>query len=64
MKDGTLGIRRGPKKFVTVTSTKEKEALKRKVAQLEKKLEKANLLLELQKKISDLMGLQQDSLNE
>lgn len=64
LKDGTLGIRRGRKKSVTFNSTKEKVALKRKVAQLEKKLEKANMLLELQKKISDLMGLQQDSLNE
>ena len=64
LENGTLSNKRGPKQSVPNAHTKEKKALKLKVAQLEKKLEKANMLLELQKKISELMGLQQASLNE
>ena len=64
LENGTLSNKRGPKQSVSDAHTKEKKALKLKVTQLEKKLEKANMLLELQKKISELMGLQQASLNE
>lgn len=64
LENGQLGVKRGPNKSVSKSDSKEKNYLKRKIELLEKKLERANALIELQKKISDLMGLQQISLNE
>lgn len=58
LEKGTLGIKRGPAKHISEADSKEKASLKRKIEQLEKKLERANSLIELQKKISNLMDLQ------
>lgn len=64
LENGTLGVKRGPMKTVSKSDSREKVKLKRIIQQLEKKLETANALIELQKKISDLMGLQQESMTE
>ena len=48
--------KRGPKAKVDRASAKEAEQLRRRVAQLEKKLEQAVALIEIQKKVAALLG--------
>lgn len=48
--------KRGPKPKVDRASAKEAERLRRRVAQLEKKLENAQAIIEIQKKVAALLG--------
>lgn len=54
--DSAEAKKRGPKPKVVDPSAKEAEQLRRRVAQLEKKLEQAVALIEIQKKVAALLG--------
>ena len=62
--EGLSSRKRGPKPKRPNPRDKEIEQLKREKASLEKKLHKANLLLDLQKKVSEIMGIPMAELDE
>lgn len=62
--DGLAPKKRGPVAKVVSAAEKENVELKRALAKSEARLKRAQALIELQKKISELLGIQQPPYNE
>jgi len=56
--DGLSGKKRGPKRTVDQELTEENEALKRENERLRARLEQAETIIEVQKKLSQILGLE------
>lgn len=60
LENGTLTERRGKKEKARQALLNENKRLRKKLEQTEKKLRKTEIIVELQKKISDLMGIENE----